>query len=202
MWCRVTSGWGKLMERWMTNSSSHVKTGRMPFWKDKFKGREGGKNLCVAIVILLTESVPEIPNLRSPLIPFFPILCLGATQGHCPFGPWKRLWLLASSIDPQRSVAVQFSSVQSLSHVRLFATPCTAAGQTSLSVTNSRVHPNPCPLSRWCHPTISSSVVPFSSCPQSFPASGSFPMSQLFASGGQIIGASASASIFPMNIQG
>ena len=53
-----------------------------------------------------------------------------------------------------------------------------------------RVHPNPCPLSQWCHPTISSSVVPFSSCPQSFPASGSFPMSELFASGGQSIGVS------------
>ena len=63
------------------------------------------------------------------------------------------------------------------------------------------VHPNPCPLSRWCHPTISSSVVPFSSCPQSFPASGSFQMSQLFASGGQSIGVSASASILPINIQ-
>ena len=54
---------------------------------------------------------------------------------------------------------------------------------------------------RWCHPTISSSVVPFSSCPQSFPASGSFPMSQVFASGGQIIGISASASVLPMNTQ-
>ena len=64
-----------------------------------------------------------------------------------------------------------------------------------------RVHPNPCPLSRWCHPTISSSVVPFSSCPQSFPASGSFPMSQPFTSGGQNIGVSASASVFPMNTQ-
>ena len=63
------------------------------------------------------------------------------------------------------------------------------------------VHPNPCPLSRWCHPTISSCVVPFSSCPQSFPASGSFQMSQLFASGGQSIGVSASASVLPMNIQ-
>ena len=55
-----------------------------------------------------------------------------------------------------------------------------------------RVHPNPCPLSQWCHPTISSSVVPFSSCPQSFPASGSFPVSQLSTSGAQIIGVSAS----------
>ena len=63
------------------------------------------------------------------------------------------------------------------------------------------VHPNPCPSSRRCHPTISSSVVPFSSCPQSFPASGSFQMSQLFASGGQSIGVSASASDLPMNIQ-
>ena len=63
------------------------------------------------------------------------------------------------------------------------------------------VHPNPCPLSHWCHPTISSSVIPFSSCTQSFPASGSFPMSQLFASGGQSIGVSASASVLPMNTQ-
>ena len=63
------------------------------------------------------------------------------------------------------------------------------------------VHPNPCPLCWWCHPTISSSVVPFSSCPQSFPASGSFQMSQLFTSGGQSIGVSASASVLPMNTQ-
>ena len=63
------------------------------------------------------------------------------------------------------------------------------------------VYPNPCPLCRWCHPTISSSVVPFSSCPQSFTASGSFPISQLFASGGQSIGVSASASVRPMNTQ-
>ena len=64
------------------------------------------------------------------------------------------------------------------------------------------VHQNPCPLSRWCHPTIPSSVVPFSSCPQSFPASGSFPMSQLFSSGGQSTGVSALASVLPMNTQG
>ena len=62
------------------------------------------------------------------------------------------------------------------------------------------VHPNLCPSSQWCHPTISSSVVPFFSCPQSFPASGSFPMSRLFTSGGQSM--RASASVLPMNIQG
>ena len=61
---------------------------------------------------------------------------------------------------------------------------------------------NSCQLSQWCHPIISSSVIPFSSCSQSFPASGSFPMSRLFTSGGQSIGASASASVLPVNIQG
>ena len=64
-----------------------------------------------------------------------------------------------------------------------------------------RVHPNPCPSSRWCHPTISSSGIPFSSCPQSFPASESFLMSQLFGWGGQSTGVSASTSILPMNTQ-
>ena len=99
---------------------------------------------------------------------------------------------------------IQFSPVRSLSRVWLFATPWTTAHQSSLSNTNSRSSPKPNsnPLSRWCHPTISSSVVPFSSCPQSFPASGSFQMSQLLASGDQSIGVSASALVFPMNLQG
>ena len=63
------------------------------------------------------------------------------------------------------------------------------------------VYSNSCPLSQWCHPTISSSVVPFSSCLQSFPVSGSFPMSQFFTSDGQSIGVSASATVVPKNIQ-
>ena len=63
------------------------------------------------------------------------------------------------------------------------------------------VYSNSCPSSQWCHPAISSSVIPFSSCPQSLPASGSFPMSQLFAWGGQSIGVSASTSVLPMNTQ-
>ena len=67
---------------------------------------------------------------------------------------------------------------------------------------SSEVCSNSYPLNQWCHPTISSSVIPFFSCLQSFPASGSCPMSRLFTSGGQIIGASASASVLPMNIQG
>ena len=97
----------------------------------------------------------------------------------------------------QFSLRHQFSSVQSLSRVRLFVTPWTSALEASLSITNSRSHTNPCPWSRWCHPTISSSVVPFSPCPQSFPASGSFQMSQLFASGGQSIGVSVFLNVSP-----
>ena len=84
--------------------------------------------------------------------------------------------------DPQPAGRGQ--SVQSLSHVRLSATPLTAARQASLSITNSRACSNSCPSSWWCHPTISSSVIPFPSCHQSFPASGSFPVSQFFLSDG------------------
>ena len=84
------------------------------------------------------------------------------------------------------------SSVQSLIHVQLFAMPWTAAHQPSLSITNSQ---------SLLHPTISPSVVSFSSCLQSFPASRFFPMSQCFASGGQSIGVSTSASVLPVNVQ-
>ena len=89
-----------------------------------------------------------------------------------------------------RSVVSDSSRPHDLQHAR---PPCPSP--------TPRVHPNPCPLNRWCHPTISSSVIPFSSCPQSFPVSGSFQMSQLFTSGGQNIGVSASASVLPMNTQ-
>ena len=99
------------------------------------------------------------------------------------------------------NLCAEFSSVQSLSRVGLIVTPWTTAHQASLSITNSQSLPNSCPLSWWCHPNISSSVVPFSSCPQSLPASGSFKMTQLFASGGQNIGVSVSASVLPMNTQ-
>ena len=90
------------------------------------------------------------------------------------------------------SCSVMSDSLQphGLQHTRL---PCPSA--------TPRVSSKSCPSSQWCHPTISSSVVPFSSCLQSFPASESFQMNQFFASGGQSIGISASASVLPMNIQ-
>ena len=98
--------------------------------------------------------------------------------------------------------SVQFSSVHLLSHVQLFATSWIAACQASLSITNSQSSLNSRLPSQWCHPPISSSGVPFSSCPQSLPASQSFPMSQLFEWGGQSTGASALASFLPKKSQG
>ena len=90
---------------------------------------------------------------------------------------------------------------KSLSGARLFATPRTAARQASCPSLTPRACSNSWPLSRWCHPTISSSVVHFSSCPQSSPASGSFQMNQFFPSGGQSIGVSTLAIVLSMNTQ-
>jgi len=114
---------------------------------------------------------------------------------------WRRL--LRVSWTARESSILRFSSVQfclsvmsgslwpyELQHAR---PPCPSP--------TPRVYPNPCPLCQWCQSTVSSSVVPFSSCPQSLPGSGSFPMSQHFASGGQSTGVSASKSVLPMNIQ-
>ena len=99
------------------------------------------------------------------------------------------------------ALIIQISSVQSLSRVWLFPSPWIAAGHASLSITNSGSSPNSCPSSQWCLPAISSSVVPFSSCPQSLQASGSFPISQFFISDGQSTGVSALASVLPKNTQ-
>ena len=98
-------------------------------------------------------------------------------------------------------ISCHFSTFQLLSRAWCFATPWTAARKASLSITNSQSYSNSCSLSRWCHPAISSSVIPFSSCLQSFPASGSFPMSQFFVLGGKSTGISASSSVLTMNIQ-
>ena len=116
------------------------------------------------------------------------------------WGPWQHQVCRDTDCLRHKSYGPQFSSVQLLSRVRLFVTPWTAARQASRPSSTPGVHSNSYPLSQWCHPTISSSVIPFSFHLQSFPASGSFQMSQFFISGGQSIGASASASVLPMNI--
>ena len=93
------------------------------------------------------------------------------------------------------------SLVQSFSRVQLFVTSWIAACQASLSITNFQSSLSSCPLSWWCHPAISSSVVPFSSCPQSLPESESYPMSQVFTWSGQSTGVSALASFLAKNTQ-
>ena len=102
-------------------------------------------------------------------------------------GVWM---MLTSSVQFSRSVVSDSLRLHGLQHARFLSPPPTPGA-----------YPNSCPSGPWCHPTISSSVVPFSSCLQSFPASGSFQMSQFFASGGQSTGVSASASVLPMSIQ-
>ena len=102
----------------------------------------------------------------------------------------------------QNRVSSKLKNIHHFSSVTSDAmTPWTAALQASLSLPSPGTHSNSCPLSWWCHSTSSSSVIPFSSCLQSFPASGSFQMSQYFVSGSQSTGVSVSASVLPMNIQ-
>ena len=150
---------------------------------------------------------PEVPSAEGEEVYFWLILTLRGAQ-DLNFSLWQQPKFFQISIAVWKRVffnfpgaSVQFSSVHSLSCVQLFAAPWTAAHQASCPSPTPGAYSNSCPLSRWCHPTISSSVLPFSSHLQSFPASGSFQMSQLFASGGHSIGVSASASVLPVNIQ-
>ena len=102
----------------------------------------------------------------------------------------KIVRIISSSVQFSHSVMSESLRPHELQHAR---PPCPSP--------TPRVYSNSCPSSRWCHPTISSSVVPFSFCPQSLPASGSFPMSQILSWGGQSTGVSASASVLPMDTQ-
>ena len=118
---------------------------------------------------------------------------------------WKcfqLMWHYQLSYEVQnQNIFSSVSSVQFLSRIRLFATTWITARLPPCPSPTPGVYPDLCPSSRWCHPTISSSIVPLSSCPQSFQASGFFQMSQLFTTGGQSTGVSASASVLPVNIQ-
>ena len=124
------------------------------------------------LVWLFTKPVFLLPSQQSPLR--------------------EKLWMVTwSSLLLSHSVVSEALGTHRLQHAR---PPCPSP--------THEVHPNSCPLSRWCHPTISFSVIPFSFCLQSYSALLSFPMSQFFVSGGQSIGASASPSVLPMNIPG
>ena len=115
---------------------------------------------------------------------------------------WANPWTIVHQ--PPRSSSMsqtQFSSVESFSRVRTLRPHALQHARVPCPSPTLGACSNSCPSSQWCHPTILSSVVPFSSCLQSFPASGSFPMSLFFTSGGQSIKVSASAPVIPMNIQ-
>ena len=143
---------------------------------------------------------------REGLIPHFLKWQLAETQDKIRIIQSPQ-WLVSQPMIGARSPSWvirdrrHLSSVQSLSHVQLFATSWTAPCQAPCPSPTPRVYSNSCPLSQWCHPAISSSVVPFSSHLQSFPASGSFPMTQCFTSGVWNIRVSASTSALPINIQ-
>ena len=168
--------------------------GNQPQWGDGEEGRLGWTPSCV-----LTESAPSRPPHAVLLWQY----CekhhrshVGPSHQGLHWRPWQKPDSHGRAVDP----GMVLSSVQLLSCVQLFAhglqharLPCPSPPP--------RAFLNSCPLSWWCHPAISSSVIPFSSCLQSFLASGSFLRSQLFTPGGQSIGASASASVLPMNIQ-
>ena len=159
------------------------------------KAESKGKWMCpLASQPYRNESRNSLPSSTCFVASIF-LHLRGGVQGESPLPPEPGCYLSSLLLDFS---SVQFScSVVSNSlrphepqHAR---PPCPSP--------TPRVYSNSCPLSGWCHPTISSSVIPFSSCPQSFPASGSFQMSQLFSSGGQSIGVSASASVLSTNTQ-
>ena len=131
---------------------------------------------------------------------------------HLPWAPIS--WIKKKSLNPHTQSHIYIHKSESEMQPQLCC--CCSVANLCLTLCNPMdcstpglclspspgVCPSSCPLNRWCHPAISSSVVPFSSCPQPFPTSGSFPVSQLFTSGSQNIGAPASASVLLMNIQG
>ena len=156
---------------------------KLRWTKTQFSNEWGLSHSCVSLLL---------PVLQPPSV--FIIKMHGMSMNYS--SEWKQMHEIQKG-EWKEYVLFSFSVVSKclqphgLQHIRF----------SCLSL-SPRVCSNSCPLSWWCHPTISSSVTHFSPCPQSFPASGSFPMSGLFTWGGQSIGASASASVLPMNIQG
>ena len=152
---------------------------------------------------LESSPTPQFKSINSSALSFFYGSTLTSTHDYCKNHSLTRQTFVGKVtsllFNMLSRLVIAFlprnSSVQSLSCVQLFVTPWTAAHRPPCPSPTLGVYSNSHPLSRWCHPTISSSVIPFSSHLQSFPASGSFQMSQFFTSGGQSIGVSASASV-------
>ena len=157
-------------------------------------GLKTGRNLtkCVKIPLCISLSLHNLAHICLPNICFFH-LCVNCLA---------HFWSLKSIPQSPFVFSWRWCILQSLSHVWLFVTPWIAARQIPCPSPSPEVHSNSHTSSQGCHPAISSSLIPFSSCPQSLPASESFPMSQLFMSGGQSTGVSALASFPPKKSQG
>ena len=153
------------------------------WWACNYSPRRSGLSRRRNDMFTESVSVPSSAATRSQSPGFHP--------QHCPLAAgWLGACQVTPSVQFSRSVVSNSLQPHELQHAR---PPCPSP--------TPGVHSNSCPSSRWCHPAISSSVFPFSSCPQSLPAAGSFLMSQLFAWGGQSIGVSALTSVLPVNIQ-
>ena len=126
----------------------------------------------------------------------------GRLYGLSHQGSKKDILLEIKTFKSTRCYSKHIYVVQLLSHIRLFVIHRLQHVRLPCPSLSPEVCSDSHPLNQWCHPTISSSVIPFFSCLQSFPASGSFPMNQFFTSGSQSIGASASTSVFPMTLHG
>ena len=152
---------------------------------------------CPPFITGLTLTVLLFQRFGSCLLPFQEACPqVSATHHvHPTHAASHAFWICTFRFYSSNNLSLWKAAVEFLSPVWVFVRPLTAARQACCPSASPGACPHSRPSSQWCHPTISSSVVPFSSCLQSFPASGSFSMSQLFASGGRSIGASASASV-------
>ena len=153
----------------------------------------------------MCQAVILVQDVHAKLLQSCPTLWVYELWSARLLCPWGTLGNNAGvAIGCHALVLVQDQSVQFSSVTQSCPTLCDPMNRSTPSLPvhyQLPVYSNSCPSSRWCHPAISSSVIPFSSCPQSLPASGSFPMSQPFTLGGQSLGVSASASVLPMNTQ-
>ena len=153
--------------------------------------------------ILLEHYISCCPSRQLPWVPGAartPVTQAAAPPPHLAIKGQTQVLQGSLRSKPQWTTHMQFSTVKSLSSVRLRPQGLQQA-RPLCPLPTSRVYPNSCLLNQWYHPTMSTSVVPFSTCPQSSPASVSFQISQFFASGSQSIGVSASSSVLPMNTQ-
>ena len=192
LWCHINKGGHRLTPPVLSSLSLGFFFSPHRDCKGTIHGQVSGPSWlqCLPHLPWLFPGLPGLASLHRDL------------KATCQDGPSRRASLTSPHLEDHCQLiwnCLQFSSVQSLS---VWLCDAMIRSTPGLPLRHQLgVYPNSSPLSRWCHPTISSSAIPFSSCLWSFLASGSFQMSQLFTSGGQSIGVSASASVLPVNTQ-